>query len=492
MANTFISTDPNSKKQKTVKIPDGCIIIEMGVKEMKQFVLETFSGFLFVDEKKRLQVFPKEVKSINGIWRYVYPIRRGVAAIMVNEEKWNNLIKYKTQKKEKEERECLSAKDLGERRQALKEAQILKTIADGDLLRGIIGEYYKHKKNNNQPTKNKIRFYDIIFDTLDKYDIDITSLLGENSNTRNHREEEMEIIGHIPISESDKESLLLFSITLLKGVITTPKVKKAGEYYNESVNSVNSRILRLLISIYKAVGDKESILKTLIDIINKEPTEEAYSQLMYFYIAERDENNLLSIANKAKKAHPRIVYRNLMGFYYDNEKKLLEIAREAKKYPDITYEYLIDYYKTINDTTNESKYICEYLDIFPNERSRFYKRLIELGEIEGKIISPISHMNPASIKKSGSYEEAQQAEIINDYYKAADIYEALILIGDNGTEPYKRLMSIYRKFRMLDDEIRIIKLGLKKYKSSNLKVVDEWEKRLKISEKMQNNVSSKY
>ena len=72
MANTFISTDPDSKKQKTVKIPDGCIIIEMGAKEMKQFVMETFVGFLFVDERERLQVFPKEVKTFDEIWLYFF------------------------------------------------------------------------------------------------------------------------------------------------------------------------------------------------------------------------------------------------------------------------------------------------------------------------------------------------------------------------------------------------------------------------------------
>ena len=56
MTNTFISTDPETKAQKTIKIPDGCIIVEMKAKEMSDFIMKTFAGFLFVDERARLQV----------------------------------------------------------------------------------------------------------------------------------------------------------------------------------------------------------------------------------------------------------------------------------------------------------------------------------------------------------------------------------------------------------------------------------------------------
>ena len=41
MANTFVSTDPETKAQKTIKIPDGCIIVEMRTKEMSNFCLNS-------------------------------------------------------------------------------------------------------------------------------------------------------------------------------------------------------------------------------------------------------------------------------------------------------------------------------------------------------------------------------------------------------------------------------------------------------------------
>jgi tetratricopeptide (TPR) repeat protein len=56
--------------------------------------------------------------------------------------------------------------------------------------------------------------------------------------------------------------------------------------------------------------------------------------------------------------------------------------------------------------------------------------------------------------------EAKEAEENNELEKAAKIYERAIKTEPHEEQPYNRLMIIYRKLTMYEDELKIIKKGI--------------------------------
>ncbi|MBR4774317.1 MAG: hypothetical protein IK010_07810 [Bacteroidales bacterium] len=473
MANTFISTDPDTKKQKTVKIPEGCIIIEMNAKEMRKFIIETFVGFLFVEKRERLQVFPKEVKTFDGIWRYVYPIRRGVAALMVNAEKWENLIEYIRQEKEKEEKNRLIHEDIESRWIELKNAKALIEISRGNLIRDLIDDYnlyFKHKKNN-------IIWDDELLYILEKYQID-TSAIKKNKDYKNYRSE---IVGQIEITNNDRLKLLKKSIYILKRLLQKSKLKigKDDNNYKAGILNVKRESLECLIDCYIEIDDNSNLMDTFLQLTKVGSSSDSFQsteKILEYYVKKDDEDNLLLFANN-----------------------------NIEQYPFI-YDTLINFYRHRGDTPKELYYIEKVIKKYPNEEGYLYKRLVELGVRKDEIIPPESHMDSKTIpvtslamidsaypcewiEGGGYYAEGRRSEAMHNYKQAAYIFETLIANGYESSSPYDRLMIIYRKFKMIDDEIRIINLALEKYDNSQMKIVDIWRKRLETARRIihQNN-----
>ena len=352
MAKTFISTDPETKEQRTVKIPEGCIVFEMNAKEMKKFVMETFAGFLFVDERERLQVFPREVKTYDEIWQYVYPIRQGVAAIMVNEEKMNTLLEYRYQKKIKEDKEKLYSEDIRKRGQMLREAAICNTVASGILQRFVIEDYYTYKRNNAKiPTKNPENT-NIVYTTLDNYSIDVYSLKKKPSNARNNRDAEKEILGHVFLSEKDNRLLLQHSTNMVKYLLSIPPIECDNQQYKDGVEKIEIDCLQLLIDNYKVLGDEGGLIETAYKCIKGTSfslKRKAYSALMDYFLHKDDEENLIKIAQEAY---------------------LL--------YPEDVYSRLITYYRQLDNRGQELKYIENYLRVVNPSHKMYNKRRAEL------------------------------------------------------------------------------------------------------------------
>ena len=132
MTNTFISTDPETKVQKTIKIPDGCTLIEMQEKEIYDLVMQITADFI-LNIGERDQIFPEEIKSSDEIWKYIYPIRRGVAGVLVNEDNWKKRVQDKKREDRKNEKEKLCFEDIANMRIKYDEARIFYLASRGVL-----------------------------------------------------------------------------------------------------------------------------------------------------------------------------------------------------------------------------------------------------------------------------------------------------------------------------------------------------------------------
>lgn len=73
------------------------------------------------------------------------------------------------------------------------------------------------------------------------------------------------------------------------------------------------------------------------------------------------------------------------------------------------------------------------------------------------------HVSPPRENEEG-YQyvlAAMEAEKSEEIDKALTLYEASLLTYYEGNKPYDRLAILYRKRKMIDDEIRVLKLGIK-------------------------------
>lgn len=153
MANTFMSTDPETKVQKTIKIPDGCILIEMQEKEISDLVLQITADFI-LNIGERDQIFPKEIKSLNGIWKYIYPIRRGVVGVLVKEENWKKRVLDKKREDRKNEKEKLRVEDIANMRIKFDEARIFYLASKGVLTSVAMDYLYPQFKREKEYGEN--------------------------------------------------------------------------------------------------------------------------------------------------------------------------------------------------------------------------------------------------------------------------------------------------------------------------------------------------
>lgn len=437
MTNTFISTDPETKVRKTIKIPDGCIIVEMKAKEMSDFVIKTFAGFLFADEKARLQVFPKEVKTFDSIWQYVYPIKRGVAAIMVNEEKWENLLKDQKAREEKERFEQLCSDDIAAIHVKYDEARIIYLASKGALTH--IAMYYlfpEHKIEKNQ-YENNLREI-VLHDIIEKAQIDLTIEKKELTESRKH---DTFFVSEFPISREQKLDYLDHATHILWEIVDRKPIRKNTGNYLEAFNDAQIDCYKLLKKIYRETGDDNNLFKTLERIIFntdiKCNRDNASYKVKYFI--EKSIGELNYYIERPKQNWEQ-------GW---NSKQISELKRKIKeRHPKV----------------NALNWRC----------------------VESSLPS---HMNSDSININctSSFEEAKRAEEsgnqTGNYSYALDLYEAIAYRDKRNKDAYARLMIIYRKYKMYDDEIRVIKLALANC-TDNTKLIEEWKERLKKAEEL--------
>ncbi len=437
MANTFISIDPETKVQKTITIPDGCIIVEMKAKEMSDFIMKTFAGFLFADERVRLQVFPKEVKTFDGVWQYVYPIKRGVAAIMVNEEKWEKLLKDQKTKEEKERIEQLCRNDFAAIRIKYNEARIFYLASKGVLTH--IAMYYlfpEHKEEKDQ-YEDDLREI-VLHDIIEKAQIDLAA--AKKELTKSRRQCHFFVL-EFPISEEQKIAFLDHAIHILCEIVNRKPIRKNVSNYLEAFNDAQIDCYKLLKKIYKENGDDDNLFKTLERIIF----------------------NLDIKCNRDNSSYK---------VKYFIEKSIGEL------------NYYIERPKQNWEQRWDSKQISEL-------KRKIKERHPKVNTLNWRCVEPSlpSHMNPESINinSTSSIEEAKRAEEsgnhTGNYSYALDLYEAIAYRDKCNKDAYARLMIIYRKYKMYDDEIRVIKLALANC-TDNMKLVAEWKERLEKAEEL--------
>lgn len=437
MANTFISIDPETKVQKTVTIPDGCIIVEMKAKEMSDFIMKTFAGFLFADEKARLQVFPKEVKTFDGIWQYVYPIKRGVAAIMVNEEKWGKLLKDQKAKEEKERIEQLCSNDIAAMRIKYDEARIFYLASKG-VLTTIAMDYlfpeFKKDKNQDEDILCEVVLQEIV----EQIKIDLSAVRKELTKSR--KQYHFYVL-EFPISEEQRIAFLDHATHVLCEIVDRKPIRKKISNYLEAFNDAQIDCYKLLKKIYRENGDDDNLFKTLERIIFnldiKCNRDNASYKVKYFIEKSIGELN----------------------YYIERPKQNWEQRWESEQITELKRKI-----KERHPKVNALYYWC----------------------VEPSLPS---HMNPESININftSSFEEAKRAEEsgnkTGNYSYALDLYEAIAYRDKSNKDAYARLMIIYRKYKMYDDEIRVIKLALANC-TDNMKLVKEWKERLEKAEEL--------
>lgn len=437
MTNTFISTDPETKAQKTIKIPDGCIIVEMKAKEMSDFIMKTFAGFLFVDERARLQVFPKEIKTFDGVWQYVYPIKRGVAAIMVNEEKWGKLLKEQKAKEKKERIEQVCRNDFAAICIKYNEARIFYLASKGVLTH--IAMYYlfpEHKMDKNQYEDNLREI--VLHNIIEKAQIDLTAAKKELTESRRH---DTFFVFEFPISREQKLDYLDHATHILCEIVNRKPIKKDISNYIEAFNNTQIDCYNLLKKIYRENGDDNNLFKTL----------------------------------------ERIIFNFDLKFNRDNASYKVKYFIE-KSIGELNY--YIERHKQNGERKWDSKEISEL-------KRKIKERYPKVDALNWRCVEPSlpSHMNPEStnINCTSSFEEAKKAEEsgnkTGNYSYALDLYEAIAYRDKSNKDAYARLMIIYRKYKMYDDEIRVIKLALTNC-TDNMKLVKEWKERLEKAKEL--------
>jgi hypothetical protein len=479
MANTFISTDPETKVQKIVRIPDGCIVVELSDDEFSSFMLEVSLDLFFEGDRNIVDFFPCPVKKESDIWPYVYHINDNITAVVVCGIKYDKWIDGKKKSFEKKYWQRQQAKELQKRKILLDEAYcIFYLLAKGKVSRMLLDLLDADNKYKNAFDRGEV------FGILEKYNIDIAKMRASKPDSfynkiRSEHEYNRVIVGDIETTDEDRDYLFHISSDILLEIIKMPPLELIDEYNSKELQKIEIACKQL---VFKINLNQNADAKQLAEIqyyLKENPKSDVYFDLLDYYIQKQDESNLERVANEIIELNP--------------------------EYADNAYKRLVNYYKTIGNKIKEIDSIERFISDYPAKDGYLNKRLVELGEREKNIIPPESHMDSTTIpitsldvidsaypnyntmwgiSGSGYYAEGRRYETRFDYKQAVHIYETLIANGCKSTSPFGRLMAIYRKFKMYDDEIRVINLALNKYKKSELQVIDKWKKRLETVEKI--------
>jgi hypothetical protein len=582
MANTFISTDPETKVQKTIKIPDGCTLIEMQEKEIYDLVMQITADFI-LNMGKRDQIFPKEVKSANEIWEYIYPIRRGVAGVLVNEDNWKKRVQGKNREDRKNEKERLCFEDIENTRIKYDEARIFYLASKGVMTSIAMDYLYPQFKREKDYGENELCEI-IIRNIANECDIDLSAAKKELIKARKQY-----FFYHLefPINEDQHNKLLNHAILALRNTLDRKPVNKQIKGYLDTFKEIKVDCYKLMEKIYRENGDFDKLRKIRKEIIFDfearctSNTPYSISRFIgsnireYGYQLVEDEKE--KVKNEILQRHPKVAEYYLWGYertkeYEEQEnipllkQKLTDCYFSARVNDCLksrgieTLGDLIDYQKSDlmkirglgSKALNE---IEDYLAIFGLQLGLGKKLSEEEKDIYGTDKAPLRITNLTSINLSlrtikclndakifilgdlmaysksdllklrnigkktveeietilaskglefgmdissihcfnteitknkvtgNRIEDAKMAELYGHTSEAAEIYEFLIKNDNKDTESYKRLMVIYRKWEMYDDEIRVIKIALANC-TDNTKLIEEWKERLEKAKEL--------
>lgn len=573
MAKSFISTDPETKVQKIINIPDGSILIEMQEKEISDLIMQITADFI-LNMGERDQIFPKEIKSSDEIWEYIYPIKRGVVGVLVNEENWKKRVQGKKREDRKNEKERLHVEDIANMRIKYDEARIFYLASKG-VLTSIAMDYLypQFRRDKDHGENNLCEIINHII--IDKCNIDFQELKKTYKHyTFSYFE--------FPINEDLHSKLLNHAIHVLRDTLDRKPINKQFKDYLDTFKEIKVNCYKLIEKIYRENEDfdklrnirKEIIFDFEARCISNTPysishfIERNVSDYRYQLVEDEKEK----IKNEILQRHPKVNECYLLGYERTKERENIPLLK--KKIDDCffsarvndrlrsrgieTFGDLVDYQrsdlmkirglgdKALNEiesylaiwglqlgmnlseeekeiygtdkaplritnlaginlsvrtlkSLNDAK-IFNLGDLMAYNKSDLLK-LNNIGkktveEIEdilatkglefGMDISNIHCFDTQGINNEitgNSIEDARMAELYGHTSEAAKIYESLITNDNKDIESYKRLMVIYRKWEMYDDEIRVIKLALANC-TDNTKLIEEWKERLEKAEEL--------
>lgn len=190
----------------------------------------------------------------------------------------------------------------------------------------------------------------------------------------------------------------------------------------------------------------EAILVYEQNVARKSEGRHAYDRLLVIYRGKKDKNNELRIAKIANSLFPReLKYKKRLDSLMTNQNSI-NLPTEANvynsniKHGEIFEQRILQlpefdfYYKGVE--SNAYKDIHKHLEPIW-EIQRYFKKLIE---------------------------SAEAAEAKGDYAYAADVYEQIVGEKYWMTAPYDKLIKIYSKAKLYNEEIRVIQLSINHFK----------------------------
>lgn len=585
MAKTFISTDPETREQKTIKIPDGCILVEMQEKEITNLVMQITADFI-LNMGERDQLFPEEIRSSNEIWKYIYPIRRGVVGVLVNEENWKKRVQGKKREDRKNEKERLCFGDIANMRIKYDEARIFYLASKGVLTSVAMNYIYPEFKREEDYGENKLCEI-IIHNIANECDIDLSAAKKELIKARRQY-----FFYHLefPINEDQHNKLLNHAIFVLRDTLDRKPINKQIKGYLDAFKEIKVDCYKLIEKIYRENGDFDSLRnvrkEVIFDCDARCTSNTPYSVSLFIgrnireYGYQLGEEEKEKVKNEILQRHPKVAEYYLWGYErtkeYESTKEREKIPLLKQKLSDCYFSArvndrlksrgietlgdLVDYQRSDlmkihgfgSKALNE---IEDYLAIFGLQLGLGMNLSEEEKDIYGTDKAPLRITNLTSINLSlrtikclndakifilgdlmaysksdllklcnigkktveeietilaskglelgmdissihcfttestnnkitgNSIENARMEELYGHTSEAAKIYESLITNDNKDIESYKRLMVIYRKWEMYDDEIRVIKLALANC-TDNTKLIEEWKERLEKAKEL--------
>lgn len=198
------------------------------------------------------------------------------------------------------------------------------------------------------------------------------------------------------------------------------------------------------IRLEKEGKEEEAICVYEKNIIRKCTARHSYDRLLVLYKKRKDSNNELRIAKIASSIFPQeLKYKTRFENLIDRENKGHTLPTEA---------YI--YHSEVKHGDTFEKRILELpeFDFYQNGAQS------NVHEVNSKTLEPIWEIQRYF---KNLIEAAELAESKKDYNNAAMIYEQII--GENYwmPRPCDRLIKIYAKAKLKNEEIRVIKYGIK-------------------------------